>query len=81
MTGRASAAFGVELPVSLAFEHPTLSGFALAVVTARASVDSAATERLLAELEALGGLGGEDPGLTQSSEAAGNATADGRGSE
>ncbi|MER8224367.1 amino acid adenylation domain-containing protein [Streptomyces sp. NPDC094143] len=61
MTGRVSAAFGVELPVSLAFEHPVLRDFALAVVTAQAATDSAATERLLAELEALEaaeGLGG-----------------------
>nr|CAJ14037.1 peptide synthetase PhsB [Streptomyces viridochromogenes] len=53
MTGRASTAFGVDLPVSLAFEHPVLRDFALAVVTAQAATDSAATERLLAELEAL----------------------------
>lgn len=54
MTGRATVSFGVDLPVSLAFEHPTLSAFALAVVTAQASADRVATEQLLAELEALG---------------------------
>ncbi|MEV4342297.1 amino acid adenylation domain-containing protein [Streptomyces sp. NPDC049590] len=58
MTGRASAAFGVDLPVSLVFEHPTLSAFALAVVTAQAAADSAATQRLLAELEAQDGEDG-----------------------
>ncbi|MFF8783922.1 amino acid adenylation domain-containing protein [Streptomyces sp. NPDC015125] len=76
MTSRAGVALGLDLSVGLAFEHPTLGEFALAAVAARAAVDSAETQRLLAELEALAeaeeetGTGADDPVATETAGAA-----------
>ncbi|WP_405671760.1 amino acid adenylation domain-containing protein [Streptomyces sp. NBC_01530] len=79
MTGRAAAAFGVDLSVGLAFEYPTLGEFALAVVTAQATADSAATERLLAELEALAEEDDPQEATGQGEAGASDAATDGRG--
>ncbi|MDT0457030.1 amino acid adenylation domain-containing protein [Streptomyces sp. DSM 41527] len=84
MTSRAGAALGLDLSVGLAFEHPTLGEFALAAVAARAAVDSAETQRLLAELEALAGAetgtGADDPVVTGTAGEAGDAENGLRGS-
>ncbi|MFG2527463.1 amino acid adenylation domain-containing protein [Streptomyces sp. NPDC048516] len=86
MTSRAGVALGLDLSVGLAFEHPTLGEFALAAVAARAAVDSAETQRLLAELEALAeaeeetGTGADGPvatGTVGDTDAPGAADADG----